>query len=824
MANDKVGYYNYNPSVAAAAIFVIVFAALSSIHVFRLVTNRTWFCLPFLVGGLFEVIGYAARLVGHYNPDSLPPYVVQALLILLAPILFAASIYMILGRIIRTTGAQAYSLVRVTWMTKIFVGGDVLCFLIQALGGAMLANADTPSQVSRGQHIILAGLILQILIFAFFLTVAGVFQQRLRRKPTESSCSGAAIGWQGLMVMLYTVSIFITVRNVFRVIEYAAGDDGYLLQNEWPIYVFDAFLMSIVLLICIKWYDRRISSRFETINLERVNKHCQTLVMVYKGPSKGCYKCRQRRVKCDEQQPQCGNCIKRKQQCPGYRDRFDAFHKDETLMVSHKHGSKRPRQWDEVSDVGCKAPTARPTTRPPLPRPKKAKDGCPDLSILIQPSPNTETECLCYFFNNYVTLPRDPSTNIFIEHILPVYLMAAPGSALGEAVTAVAINVTQTCMIGYCDFHLSREAYGRAVTLLKALLRDPVESKKDETLATVFILDFCDSLNQRDVHFTDSGTHQQGAIALLKHRGADNFKSPIAQRLFNAMRSRHISYSLQSGKKVDLDPALLEDDTAILPSAKLDLINVELADLHVLAREGPEARHQSPAAFYQEVLEKALVLENKLQTWRTSLPESWQPVAVPVSELHHSILDAGVYENMCDVYSSLAVSHVNNSQRISHVSALRLIELCSQSLRDLREPFDPSIERNVGVRTQEIVDRFCASIPYHLGNRTTPTYPHEHREYPHVPLSLRRLAKYVDAFGAEVGMTMEDHIRGAAAIGRWLTPLAGFQEPPALRSSSVRPRSLTAMLRKGQLQWIRVQMARIQRTYYFSQNHRAGEL
>ncbi|OQV06598.1 hypothetical protein CLAIMM_11143 [Cladophialophora immunda] len=756
MANDKVGYYNYNPSVAAAAIFVIVFAALSSIHVFRLVTNRTWFCLPFLVGGLFEVIGYAARLVGHYNPDSLPPYVVQALLILLAPILFAASIYMILGRIIRTTGAQAYSLVRVTWMTKIFVGGDVLCFLIQALGGAMLANADTPSQVSRGQHIILAGLILQILIFAFFLTVAGVFQQRLRRKPTESSCSGAAIGWQGLMVMLYTVSIFITVRNVFRVIEYAAGDDGYLLQNEWPIYVFDAFLMSIVLLICIKW--------------------------------------------------------------------FDAFHKDETLMVSHKHGSKRPRQWDEVSDVGCKAPTARPTTRPPLPRPKKAKDGCPDLSILIQPSPNTETECLCYFFNNYVTLPRDPSTNIFIEHILPVYLMAAPGSALGEAVTAVAINVTQTCMIGYCDFHLSREAYGRAVTLLKALLRDPVESKKDETLATVFILDFCDSLNQRDVHFTDSGTHQQGAIALLKHRGADNFKSPIAQRLFNAMRSRHISYSLQSGKKVDLDPALLEDDTAILPSAKLDLINVELADLHVLAREGPEARHQSPAAFYQEVLEKALVLENKLQTWRTSLPESWQPVAVPVSELHHSILDAGVYENMCDVYSSLAVSHVNNSQRISHVSALRLIELCSQSLRDLREPFDPSIERNVGVRTQEIVDRFCASIPYHLGNRTTPTYPHEHREYPHVPLSLRRLAKYVDAFGAEVGMTMEDHIRGAAAIGRWLTPLAGFQEPPALRSSSVRPRSLTAMLRKGQLQWIRVQMARIQRTYYFSQNHRAGEL
>jgi len=30
--------------------------------------------------------------------------------------------------------------------------------------------------------------------------------------------------------------------------------EGYLLANEWPIYVFDAALMVVVLAICARWY------------------------------------------------------------------------------------------------------------------------------------------------------------------------------------------------------------------------------------------------------------------------------------------------------------------------------------------------------------------------------------------------------------------------------------------------------------------------------------------------------------------------------------------------------------------------------------------
>jgi hypothetical protein len=62
------------------------------------------------------------------------PYIIQSTLLLVAPALFAASIYMELGRLIVLVKGERFALVRVNWTTKIFVGGDVLSFLMQASG------------------------------------------------------------------------------------------------------------------------------------------------------------------------------------------------------------------------------------------------------------------------------------------------------------------------------------------------------------------------------------------------------------------------------------------------------------------------------------------------------------------------------------------------------------------------------------------------------------------------------------------------------------------------------------------------------------------
>jgi len=58
----------------------------------------------------------------------------QTLLLLIAPALFAASIYMELGRIIELVDGEAHAMIRKRWLTKLFVCGDVLSFTLQMAG------------------------------------------------------------------------------------------------------------------------------------------------------------------------------------------------------------------------------------------------------------------------------------------------------------------------------------------------------------------------------------------------------------------------------------------------------------------------------------------------------------------------------------------------------------------------------------------------------------------------------------------------------------------------------------------------------------------
>ena len=98
-----------------------------------------------LISNAVEWIGYVGRAVSaNQSPNwTLGPYVIQIMFILVAPALFAATIYMELGRIIMLCDSAHHSLVPLRWLTKIFVAGDVLSFVLQALGEQDVFSALT---------------------------------------------------------------------------------------------------------------------------------------------------------------------------------------------------------------------------------------------------------------------------------------------------------------------------------------------------------------------------------------------------------------------------------------------------------------------------------------------------------------------------------------------------------------------------------------------------------------------------------------------------------------------------------------------------------
>ena len=80
-ALDGFEYYHYSPSMAAAIIFVIIFGVATALHFWQMLRSKTWFLIPFLIGGIFETVGYVGRALSagqNPGPYTLGPYVNQA--------------------------------------------------------------------------------------------------------------------------------------------------------------------------------------------------------------------------------------------------------------------------------------------------------------------------------------------------------------------------------------------------------------------------------------------------------------------------------------------------------------------------------------------------------------------------------------------------------------------------------------------------------------------------------------------------------------------------------------------------------------------------
>jgi hypothetical protein len=196
-----------------------------------------------------QVIGYVGRIWSHYDPESIGGFVIQAILILIAPALYAASIYMILARLIRAVNAEHLSLVPIKRVTKIFVMGDVVAFSLQA-GGGGIQSAGTLEMYDIGEKLIIAGLFVQIIVFGFFMVTSVLFHARFGSSIKSTTTPQAErIPWERHLIVLYTTSGLILVRSIFRVVEYLQGNGGYLIAHEYFLYIFDAILMAITMAI-----------------------------------------------------------------------------------------------------------------------------------------------------------------------------------------------------------------------------------------------------------------------------------------------------------------------------------------------------------------------------------------------------------------------------------------------------------------------------------------------------------------------------------------------------------------------------------------------
>ncbi|GME56371.1 putative RTA1 domain protein [Neofusicoccum parvum] len=262
--------YPYNPSAAAGYAFVVLFGIGGAVHLVFVWPLRAWFFIPLILGCVGEAFGYYGRAQSHDNIRNGSPYLLQLMLILASAPLVAATIYMTLGRIIRTLDAEHHAMIRTRWLTKLYVVIDVGSFVCQMMGSAMQSSGD-PAGVKLGIKIVVGGLGFQLAAFLFFIAMAWRFHFRLNREPTSIS-RHPQIQWRRDMWVLYTTSILIFVRSTFRIIEFVEGNEGAIYTHEAFLYVFDAFLMFLVVTILAVFHPARLIKNCNQIRKSRANE------------------------------------------------------------------------------------------------------------------------------------------------------------------------------------------------------------------------------------------------------------------------------------------------------------------------------------------------------------------------------------------------------------------------------------------------------------------------------------------------------------------------------------------------------------------------
>ncbi|KAJ5499098.1 RTA-like protein [Penicillium expansum] len=251
-SSPYVDFYPYTPSDTAGYAFMAMFGVATIFHFVLMFPFRAAYFTPLVLGGVCEAFGYYGRAWSHKSRTEISSWALQEMLILCAPPLIAATIYMVLGRVIRSLGAEHLVSLSPKKITVIFVLNDVLTFCTQ-LGGAGVQVTGDANIMAIGKKIVLAGLIFSLVVFAFFIWIAATLHRRLLKNPTQILTMNE-LHWRRYMYAVYAACFALMLRNLVRTIQFGASKDSVVNQKEWYIYAFDGFLMFFSMVVLIFYH------------------------------------------------------------------------------------------------------------------------------------------------------------------------------------------------------------------------------------------------------------------------------------------------------------------------------------------------------------------------------------------------------------------------------------------------------------------------------------------------------------------------------------------------------------------------------------------
>ncbi|KAL4935342.1 hypothetical protein BDV06DRAFT_228921 [Aspergillus oleicola] len=232
------------PNLAAAALFTTLYGLCFFLHLYLAFKTRKKFCWVITMGCAWLTVGFGLRAKAAHRIEGLQDFIPQSTIIFLGPLWLNGFVYMVMGRMVHMLleRDRLYN-ISARRLTLIFVMLDVVAFIVQASSTGPMSsdNADT---AQNGVYIMMGGVALQQCFIFFFTILAIRFHYKLllglRSQADIVKPVIHTVPWHRLLYALYIALILITIRNIFRLIEFSNGVEGYIAVHEAFFYSLDA--------------------------------------------------------------------------------------------------------------------------------------------------------------------------------------------------------------------------------------------------------------------------------------------------------------------------------------------------------------------------------------------------------------------------------------------------------------------------------------------------------------------------------------------------------------------------------------------------------
>ncbi|KAF2261680.1 hypothetical protein CC78DRAFT_469789, partial [Lojkania enalia] len=229
----------YAPNKAAPILFIVLFFISGVIHAWQTIKHKSWrvsLLLPWAAA--LMISGFAIREVGAYHTDNLTYLIASTVLIMSGPPVYALINYLILSRILYYIPYLAP--LHPGRVATTFIGLDAVCEILIGQGAWRMANSSlTAKERQVGANLVTASLCLQAALFGSFGLLAVQFQYRAQKAKVLSKELHTVLN------VLYVSATIVTIRCIYRLVEYIEGWDSTIYKNEIFFWIFDAAIMFI---------------------------------------------------------------------------------------------------------------------------------------------------------------------------------------------------------------------------------------------------------------------------------------------------------------------------------------------------------------------------------------------------------------------------------------------------------------------------------------------------------------------------------------------------------------------------------------------------